>query len=49
VDLIDMYDWARTATHEHVERMRGVAAADDWADRVSHLVRGPGWISELTG
>lgn len=33
----------RLATHEWVDIARDVAASEHWRDRVSYLVRGPGW------
>lgn len=33
----------RVATHEYAAIARDLAAADNWRDRVRHLVKGPGW------
>ncbi|HEY3831649.1 MAG TPA: sterol desaturase family protein [Acidimicrobiia bacterium] len=33
----------RVASHEHVEMLRDVAHSTTWRDRVSFVVRGPGW------
>ncbi len=33
----------RIATHEHADMLHDVAASDDWSDRLSFVVRGPGW------
>lgn len=40
---IDTYNPARIATHEWVDIGRDIAAAETWHDRVSYLLRGPGW------
>ena len=31
------------ATHEYKDILRDVADSDNWADRLSFVVRGPGW------
>jgi hypothetical protein len=33
----------QVASHEHVEMLRDVAHSTNWRDRVSFVVRGPGW------
>lgn len=33
----------RVATHEYVDMARDVAGSDNWRDRISFVVRGPGW------
>jgi sterol desaturase/sphingolipid hydroxylase (fatty acid hydroxylase superfamily) len=43
---IDSYNPARIATHELVDIGRDVAASENWRDRVSYLLRGPGWGHE---
>jgi len=43
---IDSYNPVRIATHELVDIGRDVAAAETWRDRVSFLLRGPGWGHE---
>ena len=40
---IETYDPVRIATHEYADILRDVADSDNWADRVSFVVRGPGW------
>jgi sterol desaturase/sphingolipid hydroxylase (fatty acid hydroxylase superfamily) len=40
---LDSYHPAVIATHELVDIARDVARAETWRDRVSYLVRGPGW------
>jgi sterol desaturase/sphingolipid hydroxylase (fatty acid hydroxylase superfamily) len=46
---IDSFNPARIATHELVDIARDVAGAASWHDRISYLVRGPGWASARTG
>ncbi len=33
----------RVAAHEHAEMIRDIAGARTWRDRLSYVVRGPGW------
>jgi sterol desaturase/sphingolipid hydroxylase (fatty acid hydroxylase superfamily) len=33
----------RIATHEYVDMLRDVADSTNWSDRLSYVVRGPGW------
>ena len=40
---IETFDPARIMTHEHVDMLRDVARAMTWRDRLSHVLRGPGW------
>jgi sterol desaturase/sphingolipid hydroxylase (fatty acid hydroxylase superfamily) len=40
---IRTYNPARIASHEHRAMLRAVADADNWSDRLQHLVRGPAW------
>jgi len=40
---INTFDPARIATHEHADILRDVAASENWSDRLSYVVRGPGW------
>jgi sterol desaturase/sphingolipid hydroxylase (fatty acid hydroxylase superfamily) len=40
---IDTYNPARIATHEHGDILRDVARSTTWRDRLSFVVRGPGW------
>jgi len=40
---IETFDPVRVATHEHAEMLRDVARSDNWTDRLSFVVRGPGW------
>ena len=40
---IDTYNPVAIGTHEFVDIARDVAAADGWRDRLSFLLRGPGW------
>ncbi|MEI2819873.1 MAG: sterol desaturase family protein [Marmoricola sp.] len=43
---INTYNPIKIATHEFVDIGRDIAAADNWRDRISYLVRGPGWAYE---
>ena len=43
---IATYNPLRVATHEYASLAHDLAAAGTWKDRVSHLVRGPGWRPE---
>ncbi|HEX3980182.1 MAG TPA: sterol desaturase family protein [Acidimicrobiales bacterium] len=40
---IDTFDPVRIATHEFVELFGDVARSTGWGERLSHVVRGPGW------
>jgi sterol desaturase/sphingolipid hydroxylase (fatty acid hydroxylase superfamily) len=40
---IDTFNPARIASHEHIEMLRDVALARTWRDRISYVVRSPGW------
>jgi sterol desaturase/sphingolipid hydroxylase (fatty acid hydroxylase superfamily) len=40
---IDTFNSGRIATHEFASILRDVAASKTWRDRVSFVVRGPGW------
>jgi sterol desaturase/sphingolipid hydroxylase (fatty acid hydroxylase superfamily) len=40
---IETYRPWRIATHEYRDMFRDVAASDNWSDRLSFVVRGPGW------
>lgn len=40
---IDTYNPLRIATHEHASMLHDVATADGWTDRLSFVLRGPGW------
>jgi sterol desaturase/sphingolipid hydroxylase (fatty acid hydroxylase superfamily) len=43
---IGTYNPARIATHEHADILRDVARSTNWRDRLSFVVRGPGWAYE---
>ena len=43
---IDTYNPARIATHEYRDILRDVAHATTWRDRLSFVLRGPGWAYE---
>ena len=40
---IKTFDPMRIATHEHVDMLRDVARSTTWHDRLSFVLRGPGW------
>jgi hypothetical protein len=40
---IDTYRPARIASHEHADILRDVARSTTWRERLSYVVRGPGW------
>ncbi len=43
---IDTFNPLRIATHEYVDMADDVARSDNWSDRFSYVVRGPGWAYE---
>ena len=40
---IATFDPLRIATHEHTDMLRDVARSTTWRDRLSYVLRGPGW------
>ena len=40
---IGTFDPLRIATHEYADMARDVARSDTWRDRISFVLRGPGW------
>ena len=42
---IDTFNPGRIAGHEHVEMLRDVARSTSWRERLSYVVRGPGWAN----
>jgi sterol desaturase/sphingolipid hydroxylase (fatty acid hydroxylase superfamily) len=40
---LDTFNPARVAGHEHFEMLRDVSQSDNWRDRLSFVLRGPGW------
>jgi len=40
---IDTFNPARIAAHEYAEMFRDVARSHSWKDRLSFVLRGPGW------
>ena len=40
---INTFQPARIATHEYASMLRDVAASTSWSERLSYIVRGPGW------
>ena len=43
---IETYNPAVVATHEYRDILRDVAASTNWHDRLSFVLRGPGWAHE---
>ena len=43
---IDTFNPVTIATHEHVEMLKDVARSTNWTDRLSFVLRGPGWAGE---
>nr|MBA2282641.1 sterol desaturase family protein [Acidimicrobiia bacterium] len=43
---VDSYNPARIASHEHRDIVRDVADSTNWPDRLSFVLRGPGWAYE---
>jgi len=42
---IDSFNVGRIAGHEYAEMMRDVAQSTSWTERLSYVVRGPGWAA----
>jgi sterol desaturase/sphingolipid hydroxylase (fatty acid hydroxylase superfamily) len=42
---INTFNPARIATHEYIDILRDVAASTSWRERLSYVVRGPGWAT----
>jgi sterol desaturase/sphingolipid hydroxylase (fatty acid hydroxylase superfamily) len=42
---IDTFNPGRIAGHEHVDMLRDVARSTSWRERLSYVVRGPGWAN----
>ena len=40
---LDTFNPGRVAGHEHFEMLRDVSRSHNWSDRLSFVVRGPGW------
>jgi sterol desaturase/sphingolipid hydroxylase (fatty acid hydroxylase superfamily) len=40
---IETFDPGRIMTHEHSDMLRDVAQSTSWRERLSYVVRGPGW------
>lgn len=43
---IGTFDPGRIAMHEYAEMLRDVARATSWGERLSYVVRGPGWAMD---
>ena len=46
---VDTFNPLRVAVHEYAHILRGVARSDNWRDRLSHVLKGPGWAYEHAG
>ncbi len=42
---INSFNVGRIASHEYIEMMRDVARSTSWGERLSYVVRGPGWAT----
>jgi sterol desaturase/sphingolipid hydroxylase (fatty acid hydroxylase superfamily) len=42
---INTFNPGRIATHEYAAMLRDVAASTSWGERLSYIVRGPGWAT----
>ncbi len=42
---IDTFNPVRIAGHEYVDMLRDVARSTSWSERLSYVVRGPGWAN----
>jgi sterol desaturase/sphingolipid hydroxylase (fatty acid hydroxylase superfamily) len=42
---INTFQPGRIATHEHAQMLRDVASSTSWRERLSYIVRGPGWAN----
>jgi len=43
---LNSFDPVRIATHEHADILRDVARSTGWGERLSYVLRGPGWAVE---
>ena len=43
---IDTFNAARIATHEYADMLRDVARSTSWGERLSYVLRGPGWATQ---
>jgi hypothetical protein len=43
---IGTFNPGRIATHEYADILRDVARSTSWTERLSYVVRGPGWAME---
>jgi sterol desaturase/sphingolipid hydroxylase (fatty acid hydroxylase superfamily) len=46
---IHTFDPLKVATHEHADMLRDVSGARGWRDRLSFVLRGPGWAYRRHG
>jgi hypothetical protein len=42
---INTFQPGRIATHEYASMLRDVAGSSSWSERLSYIVRGPGWAN----
>jgi sterol desaturase/sphingolipid hydroxylase (fatty acid hydroxylase superfamily) len=42
---INTFNPAKVAAHEHLDMLRDVARSTNWKDRISFVIRGPGWAA----
>ena len=42
---INSFNLGRVATHEYADMLRDVARSNSWGDRLSFVLRGPGWAT----
>jgi len=43
---INTFNPVRIATHEYAQMLRDVASSSSWKERLSYIVRGPGWATD---
>ncbi|HUI05149.1 MAG TPA: hypothetical protein VLZ77_16540, partial [Acidimicrobiales bacterium] len=43
---INTFNLGRIATHEYAAMVRDVASSTSWRERLSYVVRGPGWATQ---
>ena len=45
---IRTFNWARIVAHEHAVMLGEVARSSTWGERLSYVLRGPGWAERQT-
>jgi len=43
---INSFNLGRVVTHEYSDMLRDIARSDNWGDRLSFVLRGPGWAAQ---